>query len=138
MTAREAKQYLIERIVSSAKANGILLSDTEREMLSFTESDPTAEMLAANEEFEANYDQAEFERKIGRAIRNLRQRATPDEQQRWNRALTALRGEDHYVLALVNAAGAPRPRGDLLKLLLTAIAIAAVFSAVVYILASRR
>src|SRR5581483_1947804 len=102
-------------------SSGVHSTITVRRALHFSEGEP--EMLAVNEEFEANYHQAEFERKIGRAIRNLRQRATPDEQQRWNDALSAVAGKDHYVLALVNAAGAPRPRDDLLKLLLTAIAM---------------
>jgi hypothetical protein len=61
-----------------------------------------------------------------------------DEFDTWAEAVRTLRKEDHYLLALIVAAGASgRPRGDLLKLLATALVIVGVF-AVVVLLATRR
>ena len=59
-TQREAKEYLAERIVSEAVREGVPLSEIERKMLYFSETDWTLpNILEINAEFERDYDQNE-------------------------------------------------------------------------------
>jgi hypothetical protein len=73
---------------------------------------------------------ASFPRKTAWIIKNS---STPGRG-----AVRTLKKEDHYLLALIAAAGASgRPRGDLLKLLAAALVIVGVF-VVIVLLATRR
>jgi len=54
---REAKEFLVDRIVAEAQREGVSLSDIEREMLYFSESGWTLPDIAgAIDEFVRNYD----------------------------------------------------------------------------------
>ncbi len=100
-------------------------------MLYFSETAWTLpDMEEVNEEFDRNYDQGEFERKIAGIVRNT-QGAAPDKgaARNWDQAVRVLRTEDHYLLVLIDSAGTVRPRGDFIKLVLTALVIVGAFLA---------
>jgi hypothetical protein len=70
-TARDAKEFLVNRITTEAQREGVPLSETEREMLYFSETAWTLPDIAdVNEAFDRDYDQARFEEKIGTLVRN--------------------------------------------------------------------
>jgi hypothetical protein len=128
-TARDAKEFFIERIVVQAQRDAVALSDVERKMLYFSETAWTLpDMAEVNAQFESEYDSGEFEQKIAGIVRNIQRAQVRDkhEESKWNEAVALLRKEDHYLLVLIDSAGSVRPRGDFIKLVLTALAIVCV------------
>ncbi len=107
-TAREAKEFLISKIVAEAQSENVPLSETERKMLYFSETGWTLpDIMEVNEEFEREYDQTEYEKKIARLIRTVMTRArkeSPQEFALWTNAIRELKKEDHYILVMVAAA----------------------------------
>jgi hypothetical protein len=100
---KQAKEYLIGRIVAEAEQEGVVLSDVERKMLYFSETDWTLPgIMDVNAEFERDYDDAGYEEKIAGIVRNLLERATPEEQQTWDDAVLKLCDGDHYLLVLID------------------------------------
>lgn len=143
-TERDAKEYLIARITTEAKRQRIELSEIERKMLYFTETGWTLPgILDANADFERNYDNDEYESKIGgivRSIENKNARMSGDEQALWDDAVVKLSEGDHYLLVLIGlgrsepsartskwlpVAGAvdKRPKGDFLRLIIVALLV---------------
>jgi hypothetical protein len=138
---KQAKEYLIGRIVAEAGREGIVLSEVERKMLYFSETDWTLPgILDVNAEFERDYDNEEYEEKIDALVRDLQASATAEEHETWNDAVQKLGEGDHYLLFLIDGTGASggipdklgpwlpsakapktRPRGDLPRLILIAI-----------------
>lgn len=101
----DAKEYLIHRILAQADRDGIALSDVERKMLYFSETGSTLpNMMAISREFDEGYDQDEYEKKIAEVIR--RTRGQPNESDKWDDAVQVLRGEDHYLLVLIECPSA--------------------------------
>lgn len=154
-TERQAKEYLIGRIVAEARREQVPLSEVERKMLYFTESGWTLpNILEVNAEFEREYDNDEYEKKIAGLVREIEKQnetATGDEQSKWDDAVVKLSEGDHYLLVLIDLGRSPtgplsrwlpagnfygtgrvRPQGDLLRLLAVALALAfVIFAAVV-------
>jgi hypothetical protein len=97
--------------------------------------------VEVNDTFGREYDQAEYEKKIAKLIRKIRANARADNQDEsdaWTEAVRTLGQEDHYLLALVTASGGSgRPRGDVLRLLAAALAIATIVIAIAFFAASR-
>ncbi|MGD0732778.1 MAG: hypothetical protein ABR956_16055 [Terracidiphilus sp.] len=130
-TVREAKDYLAGRIAAEAVREQIPLSEIERKMLYFSETDWTLPgMLEINAEFERNYDTSEYERKIAELIRHIKARHADDEKEKriWDRAVEKLSEGDNYLSIMLNPSFAPvdetvRPPHDVLKLWLTALGI---------------
>ncbi len=141
---RKAKEYLIGGIVAEAEREGVPLSEVERKMLYFSETDwAPPGMLDVNAEFERDYDDAEYEAKIAGLVRNLESHQTPEQQEQWDDAVMKLSEGDHYLLVLIDAispsrgasgilgklgpwlpassGSAPRPRGDFFRLVIVAI-----------------
>lgn len=108
MDSVAAKQFLISKVIEEAEYEHVSLSDIEKKMLHFTEVHPTIpNILEINEEFEKNYNSDEYEEKVTKLLKNARDRDNQDDankEQKWKDALYALRGEDHYVLVMVNEA----------------------------------
>lgn len=131
LRAQQAKEFLISQIVEEARRENVLLSEVERKMLYFTESEETLpDMLDVNDQFERDYDASVYEKKIsdlvGSAFKRNWKESSADEQ-RWKQAIADLRKEDHYLLVMVDRAmRSIRPKGDQLKLLGTALAIVVV------------
>ena len=72
-SGREAKEFLISRIVAEAQRENVPLSEFERKMLYFTESGWTLpDMTTVCEDFDREYDQNGYEKKIASLIRQAR------------------------------------------------------------------
>ena len=101
---KQAKEYLVSRIVAEAEREGAPLSEIEGKMLYFSETDWTLPgILDINAEFERDYDDTAYEEKIAGVVRNLVEESTPEEQQTWHEAVLKLSEGDHYLLVLIDA-----------------------------------
>jgi hypothetical protein len=149
-TEREAKEYLAGRIVEEARREGTPLTKVERKMLYFTESGWTLpDMMAVNEEFERDYDDDEYEQKIGGLAAKIQAHDAVESEQdqvKWDDAVVKLSDGDHYLLVLIGTAGPSgpvspwlpalsepvrRPPGDFGRLAVTAIVGAVLFLLVI-------
>jgi hypothetical protein len=107
MNSREAKDFLVQQASEQAAFEQVTLSDLERRMMYFTESDPASckNPLELNEEFEAAYDTAEYEIKMSSLLSHAQDRLTreePAKMRTWEEAVGTLRQSDHYLLVLLN------------------------------------
>jgi hypothetical protein len=99
----------------------------------FSETHWTLPNIAeVNEQFDAEYDQDEYEEKIARLIRNARDHAreeSPVEFEGWSNAVKALTREDRYLLVMVAKAVAPSwdSSNRWIAALAAAVALAVVF-----------
>jgi len=126
MTVQEAKDFLAEHATQQASLDGAPLSDLEKRMMYFTESaDATEDPIELNDEFEAQYDTAEYEAKVSRLLHHafLRVKKENSETVRhWNEAVKVLNKGDPYILVLLDQKlSGERPPYDNLKLLGTAL-----------------
>jgi hypothetical protein len=126
-SGREAKEFLISKIVAEAHSKHVPLSEVERKMLCFTESGWTLpDIMRVSEDFDREYDRGEYEQKIAKLVaetdRSVR-RGSREDYDRWWAAIRFLQREDHYLSVMVRLA-ALRPRGDQLRLLVAGIGIA--------------
>ena len=104
MDVREAKDFLVQQTADQAQRDGVPLSELEKRMMYFTESTEAVEdPIELNEEFEAQYNTAEYETKIarllGRAYRRLK-KEDPGTSQTWDAAIQELKRGDHYILVM--------------------------------------
>ena len=115
--SREAKEFLVARIVAEANKEGVPLSEVERKMLYFSETDWTLpDIEEVSEAFAREYDDDEYEKKITSLVRNARKRARKEDRQEfdaWSDAVRMLSKEDHYLLVMIEQ---DAPPGDLWKL----------------------
>jgi hypothetical protein len=130
-TIRDAKEYLIGRILAQADRDGISLSDVERKMLYFSETGWTLpNMMVISQDFDRYYNQAEYEAKIRGVIRHVRDSAPGKHGDNgWNEAINRLRGEDHYLLVLIDEGckvTAKRPSGDIFRLIVASVLVSVV------------
>jgi hypothetical protein len=127
--AREAKEFLISRIVEEANRENAPLSEIERKMLYFSETDWTLpDIMQVNEEFDREYDQDDYEKRIKNLIiaaAKHDRKESSDQYDSWLEAIRILEKEDHYIVVMAQAAGL-RPRGDQLRLFIAGIGIAIV------------
>jgi hypothetical protein len=133
-TARDAKEYLVHRILAQAAQDGVPLSDVERDMLYFSETSWTLpNMMAISQEFDQNYDEDEYESKIGQIVQRIHAQDDGNLDDSWDEALRRLRDEDHYLSVLINGASksssrpVKRTRGDILKLILASVVVVAIW-----------
>ncbi len=131
-TVREAKDFLAGRIAAEAEREGMPLSEIERKMLYFSETDWTLpDMAQVSAEFDRVCDQNAYERKIAGLIRKVtahHHSSRQDEMDAWDMAVQRLSEGDHYLMVLIGAARASgaktvRPPHDVLKLWLTALGL---------------
>jgi hypothetical protein len=121
MRVGEAKDFLVQQTADQAQREGIALSDLEKRMMYFTEGpDATENPISLNEEFEAQYNTAEYETKIARlmdhAYRRLK-KESPEVAPTWDAAIRELRKGDHYILMMCGrGASVERPPLDFLRL----------------------
>ena len=112
-SVRKAKEYLIGRIVAEAEREGVPLSDIERKMLYFSETDWTLPgILDVNAGFERDYDDAAYEEKIAWLVRSLQAHATSEEQETWDDAVIKLSEGDHYLLVMIGAGSRKDPLAE--------------------------
>jgi hypothetical protein len=139
---REAKEFLIDRILAQAAGSGVSLSEVERKMLYFSETAWTLlDMSEVSAEFDRDYDQDDYEKKIGAIVRSLEDELaqSPAASADWDAAVQVLSSEDHYLIVLIGAANdsekiRKRPPGDFAWLILTAAAVIAVLMTCMWLL----
>jgi hypothetical protein len=70
MNTKQAKDFLVQQTSEQAALENVSLSDLEKRMMYFTESDPRSceNPFDLNGEFEAQYDSGEYELKISRLL----------------------------------------------------------------------
>jgi hypothetical protein len=131
-SAREAKEFLVSRIVEEAHREGVPLSEVERKMLYFTETGWTLpDMMEISDEFDRDYDQGDYEKKIAHLIRHDAKRLekeNPEEFKSWISAARKLRKEDHYILVMIDQAGVGKESGNWRGGLLVLILVCAAFA----------
>lgn len=129
---RQALDYLAGRIAAEAARENVPLSEVERKMLYFLETDWTLpDMAAVSAEFDRTCDQKEYEQKISGLVRNIEaegRQQNQEEEQTWDAAFEKLCDGDRYLLVLLDprlseSKQAGRPPHDILKLWLTAFGI---------------
>jgi hypothetical protein len=113
MNTNEAKDFLAEQAAQQSALDRTPLSDLERRMMYFTESDPAScgDPVRLNDEFEGKYDTAEYEAKMSRLLHRAYKRLkaeNPGGKCQWDEAISTLEKGDHYVLVLW---GQPSPMG---------------------------
>ena len=114
MDTKEAKQFLVQQTAEQAALENVQLTDLERRMMYFTESDSASceNPIELNQEFEARYDTGEYELKISRLLRQAYKRLKDEDAgnlRTWNQAIRTLRKGDHYILVLWDV----KPTSDL-------------------------
>jgi hypothetical protein len=134
-TGREAKEFLISKIVEEGQRENVPLSEVERKMLYFTESGwSLPDIMQVNEDFDREYDQDEYEHKIAKLVRKADKRIrrdVRDDYDKWWAAIRFLEREDHYILVMIRLAEL-RPRGDQFRLFATGTgSVAVLFIAIV-------
>lgn len=148
-TVKDAKDFLAGRIAVEAEREGKPLTEVERKMLYFSESDWTLpDMAAVSAEFDRDYDDNEYELKIARLAHNIEARNREqalEEVATWDDAVLKLSEGDNYLTVLLGMEPDPptgkhgliptlevpaeRPSHDRLKLWLVAIAVVLVIFA---------
>jgi hypothetical protein len=116
---REAKEFMVAKIVTEAQRENAPLSEVERKMLYFTESGWTLpDIMKVSDDFDREYDQDKYEQKIaklvGKADGRIR-KGSRDDYDSWWAAIRFLEREDHYITVMIRLAGLRR-RGDQLRL----------------------
>jgi hypothetical protein len=128
--------FLASRIAEEAEREGAPLTETERKMLYFSETGWTLpDMTEVQEAFERECDRRQYEKRVARLIRGVRERArarlaSDYEREGWTRAIEALRNNDCYLASLVAAA---KPKGEITRLVITAVVVLAVMMLAVYL-----
>src|SRR5262250_1053131 len=102
MRVLEAKDFLVQQTAEQAALENVPLSDLEKRMMYFTETDECPEdPLALNDAFEAEYGTDEYEAKISKLMRHACARIkkeNPEAARRWKEAIKELSKGDHYIL----------------------------------------
>ncbi|HEY6944638.1 MAG TPA: hypothetical protein VI431_05820 [Candidatus Acidoferrum sp.] len=121
MRLLEAKDFLVQQTAEQAALENVPLSDLEKRMMYFTETDECPEdPIALNEAFEAEYSTEEYEAKISSLLRHAYKRVRKDDIQKsrtWDSAIKRLRRGDNYLLVMwdIQPTG-ERPPYDSVKL----------------------
>jgi hypothetical protein len=132
MTAKDAKDFLVRETAEQAALDGVSLSELEKRMMYFVENDPgsCANPLDLNQEFEAQFDTAEYEAKIGRLLHHAFTRLKTEDSEKvrhWDQAIRTLSSGDHYLPVLWSTKPPnERPLRDSFNLLAVGLFIAAV------------
>jgi hypothetical protein len=129
-SVQEAKEFIAAEIAGQAQRDATPLSEIERKMLLFSEVGwAPPDIMEVSDEFDRQYDQDEYEKKVSTIITNLDkrlQKESPAEYDDWKSAVKYLKPKDHYVNVMIGQAGL-RPPHDQLKLFLWALVVAAAF-----------
>jgi hypothetical protein len=106
MRVLEAKDSLVQQTAEQAALENVSLSDLEKRMMYFTETDECPEdPIALHDAFEAEYNNDEYEAKISKLMNHAHsriKRENPEAARKWKEAIRQLSKGDHYVLILCN------------------------------------
>lgn len=107
--AREAKEFLISKILAQADREKVSLTEVEHKMLYFSETGWTLpNIMEVSDNFDREYNQNDYEKKIARLIRNETKRLKKDDGEEfasWIGAIRRLKKEDHYLSVMIDRAG---------------------------------
>jgi hypothetical protein len=125
---REAKDFLVEQTTQQAQIEGVSLSDLEKRMMYYAEGkDATCEDRKLNDEFDRQYNTAEYETKIRHLLHDVYVRVKendPEKARRWEDAISFLENGEHYVSVLWGfESPRERPPYDCVKLFVSAIIV---------------
>lgn len=82
MKVLEAKAFLVQQTAEQAVLENVPLSDLEKRMMYFTETDECPEdPIALNEAFETEYSTEKYEAKISRLLHHAYKRVRRDDSQ---------------------------------------------------------
>jgi len=111
-TVDTAKQFLLSRLIEQATRDNVSLSDIEKRMFLFSEVSQNPPDWVANEKFESEYDDGDYEKKITRLIRaaDAHDKKDPPKLETWTESLKALAKEDFYGLVMIDQAKIPRSK----------------------------
>lgn len=128
MRVLEAKDFLVQQTEQQARIERISLSDLEKRMMYYAEGkDASKRDSELNDEFDAQYNTADYEIKIGRLLQHayVRLKETePETARRWDNSIAFLGTGHHYISILWDSKyPAERPPHDFLKLLGSAIVV---------------
>lgn len=117
MNAKQAKDFLADQAAQQAALDRTPLSDLEKRMMYFTESDPAScdDPVNLHDEFEEKYDDVEYEAKMSRLLSRAykRLKAENTEGKRyWDEAISTLEKGDHYLLLLWGQSPSPKGPSD--------------------------
>lgn len=104
----QAKRFFVDRIVAQAAAEGKPLSDDERQMLSFSESDPEYEVdLARVGRLENEISDDDYEAKVAGLLERAWTHDVASDgtaRERYRDAATVLKQGDHYLAIMIERA----------------------------------
>jgi hypothetical protein len=133
---REAKDFLVSRIVTEAQREGVPLSEIERKMMYFSETGCSLpDIMDVSDAFDRDYDMAVYEEKIGKLIRNFctdSRKNNRDDFLSWKEAVRVLRREDHYLIVLIDAKPTPKSN-SFIKLVTIGVVLTCVVFGIAYL-----
>ena len=104
----QAKRFFVDRIVAQAATDGIPLSEAERQMLGFSESDPEYVVdPALVDRLEREISDDDYEAKVADLIRRAWKHdveSDPNARETYREALAVLNESDHYILIMIDRA----------------------------------
>ena len=118
MNTKQAKDLVVEEAAKQAALENVPLSDIEKKMMYFTESDTVSceNPIQLNDELEAQYDTPEYEAyTMSRLLNHAYQRVKaedPELPRSWDDAVRVLRKGDHYLLVLLSTGPSDHPTRD--------------------------
>jgi hypothetical protein len=105
-TQGQAKRFFVDKVAAQAAREGTPLSDAERQMLSFSESDPEFVVNpAVVEKLQAEISDEDYEAKVtGLIERSWKRDVEADSNARnvYSEAFMTLSKGDHYLLVMLN------------------------------------
>jgi len=103
--AGEAREFLMTRLTEQAMLERTPLSDVERRILTFSESDPEAD-FAALDAFNENHNTEEFETRVIQLVRRAyRFDSNRGGTEGWKEALRVLKRADFYLIGIIERKG---------------------------------
>jgi hypothetical protein len=108
VTQTEAKKFFVDKIIIEASQQGTSLTDAQRYMLSWSESDPDFKIIPEmNASFERENTEIEYEKTVRKLIKNAYDRDTKRDKtlcEDWRKAYSVLKKGDHYILVMLKDA----------------------------------
>ena len=107
-TQSEAKRFFATKVTERARTVGVPLSDAERRMLYWSESDPEFKAdPAVVEQLASEMSDEDYEAKIAALLQNaFAADSAIDSRARevWQQARSVLKQGDHYILIMIDRA----------------------------------
>ena len=108
MKDSEAKEFFIQKVLDQARKQNIFLSDVEKQMLSWRDTDPNFYgNHELNQRFKNETSKSEYEKKIARLIRSGYDddlEANSVARGTYKQAYKAIKSKDYYVFPMVDRA----------------------------------